>query len=272
MRYVWDQADAYLGRGVRRALAAPLVATLRRFDVATSSAHHVTRFVAISNEVARRIRRHYDRDAAVVAPPVDTTWIERATQPADDFYLLVGGFVPYKREALAVDAFRRLRRRLVVVGDGPGRAALERAAPANVEFTGRVDAARLSSLYRRCRALLYPQLEDFGLVAVEAQAAGRPVIAYGAGGALDTVRALTPADADALGAPGERPAPTGVFFDRPDVPSLIEAIERFEKAEHRFDPAQLRCWADRFSPARFDREFDREIDRCMAAAQIGRSS
>lgn len=263
MRYIWDQSDAYLGRGLKRWAASPLIAALRRFDVATSDAAHVTRFVAISNEVAGRIQRHYGRDASVVAPPVDLSWIETASEPAEDFYLLVSGFVPYKQDALVIDAFRGLRRRLVVVGDGPGRAALQRSAPPNVEFTGHVDEARLASLYRRSRALLYPQREDFGLIAVEAQAAGRPVIAYAAGGSLDTIRPLPEAGADSSFA--DEDAPTGVFFDRPESMALAVAIERFEKAEARFDARQLRRWAERFSPSHFDSAFDREVAICMKA-------
>ncbi len=260
MRYVWDQADAYLGRGPRRWAAAPLVSALRRFDVATSGPEHVTRFVAISTEVADRIRRHYGREAHVVAPPVDLSWITPATGPPEDFYLLVGGFVPYKRDALAIETFRRLGRKLVVVGEGPGRAALQRSAPANVEFLGRVDDATLSELYRRARALVHPQREDFGLVAVEAQGAGRPVIAFGAGGARDTVRALPEApDASPLDASDA----TGVFFHRPEPGDLARAIERFEKAESIFEPNRLRRWALRFSPARFDAAFDREIEALL---------
>jgi glycosyltransferase involved in cell wall biosynthesis len=272
MRYIWDQTDAYLGHGLRRRTAMPVVRALRRFDVRTSGPDSVTRFVAISTEVAERIRRHYGRPASVVAPPVDVTWIDVARESADDFYLLVAGFVPYKRDALVIETFRRLQRRLVVVGDGPGRAALESRAPENVEFVGRVDDPTLASLYRRARALVYPQREDFGLVAVEAQAAGRAVIAFAAGGALDTVR---PIGDDGRIDEGAGPAgfeneagsgllsPTGVFFHEPTIDSLLNAIDRFEKMEDRFDPPTLRRWAERFSPARFDVAFDREIEAVL---------
>jgi glycosyltransferase involved in cell wall biosynthesis len=272
MRYVWDQVDAYLGRGLKRRLAMPAVRALRRFDARTSGPESVTRFVAISTEVADRIRRHYGRHAHVVAPPVDVDWIDVAREPAGDFYLHVAGFVPYKRDALVIEAFRRSRRRLVVVGDGPGRAALQRAAPAEVEFLGRVDDPTLARLYREARALVYPQHEDFGLVAVEAQAAGRPVIAFAAGGALDTVRPIADdgsiderADrtgGDIAGPLATRQA-TGVYFHHPTVDSLVNAIERFEKLEGCFDPAALRRWAERFSPARFDEAFDREIEAVL---------
>jgi glycosyltransferase involved in cell wall biosynthesis len=260
MRYVWDHRDAYLGRGARRWLARPLVHHLRRFDVATSGPEQVTRFVAISSEVADRIRRHYRREARVVAPPVDLSWIEPATQPPEEFYLLVTGFVPYKREALAIETFRQLDRRLVIVGDGPTRDALERGAPKNVEFLGRVDDDTLATLYRQARALIYPQREDFGLIAVEAQGAGRPVIAFAAGGVLDSVRPL-PAHDEAAAL--EDCDATGVFFDRPEPEALREAIERFEKNETRFHPQRLRRWAQRFSPSRFDEAFDREIEAAL---------
>lgn len=250
MRYVWDRTEDYLGRGLRRIAAGPLVGALRAFDRKTAGPDSVTRFVAISREVAGRIARHYGRSANVVPPPVDLSWIEPASAPPDDFFLLVGGFVPYKREALAIECFRRSGRRLLIVGDGPGRRALQRDCPPGVELLGRVDDKTLSELYRRCRALIHPQVEDFGLVAVEAQAAGRPVIAFGAGGVLDSVRPL---------GPDESPSATGIFFDRPTPESLAEALDRFEKAAFTFRPDALRAWAERFSPARFDARFDREL-------------
>jgi len=260
MRYVWDQAEEYLGSGWRRTVASPLVGALRRFDRRTAGPEAVTRFVAISSEVAGRIRRCYGRDANVVAPPVDLSWIETATAPPDDFFLLVGGFVPYKRERLAIEAFRRSGRRLVVAGDGPGRRALERDRPPSVEFVGRVDDRTLAELYRRCRALIHPQREDFGLVAVEAQAAGRPVIAFGAGGVVDSVRPLAPArDARVASERVGDAEATGLFFDRQTPEALEAALERFEKAEFQFRPRALRAWAERFSPARFDAAFDREL-------------
>jgi glycosyltransferase involved in cell wall biosynthesis len=136
----------------------------------------------------------------------------------------------------------------------------------NIEFKGRVDDAALADLYRRARALIYPQCEDFGLVAVEAQAAGRPVIAFGEGGARDTVRPLldNPSDAsnDILSSSND---PSGIFFHEPTAESLALAIERFEKAETRFDSSRIRSWAERFSPSNFDLAFDREIDATIRA-------
>lgn len=254
MRYVWDQVEAYLGTGLRRSLAQPLVRGLRQFDVRTSRKQDVTRFVAISSDVADRIARHYGREARVVPPPVDISWIEVAQQPPEDFYLLVGSFVPYKREELAIDAFRNLDRTLVIVGEGPSRARLAQNLPRNIKMVGHVDDTTLASLYRRCRALIYPQHEDFGLVAVEAQAAGRPVIAYCAGGVLDTVRPFKEQGVEAASYEA-----TGVFFDEQTPKSLCRAVERFEKIQERFLPLTLRRWAERFSPQAFDTAMDLEI-------------
>ncbi len=272
MRYVWDQIDAYLGRGLARWAATPAVRALQRFDVRTSGPRSVNRFVAISTDVADRIWRHYGRQANVVPPPVDQSWIEPSENPSKDYYLHVAGFVPYKRDSLVVETFRRMKRRLIVVGDGPGRAALERRATPNIEFVGRVEDAVLADLYRHALALIHPQREDFGLVAVEAQAAGRPVIAFGEGGARDTVRPLVsdrashddmpPLDS-AIAPSAWTGGPTGVFFHEPNCESLAIAIEEFEKAESLFDSAQIQSWAERFSPARFDLAFDREIARVL---------
>lgn len=276
MRYVWDEVGSYLGRGPMRTAAWPLIAGLRAFDRSSSGPDQVTRFTAVSRAVAQRILRCYGRSARVVHPPVGVDRILPNDKDPEDFYLLVGAFVPYKRDDLAIEAFRRLGRRLVVAGDGPLRLRLEAAAPGNVEFVGRLSDPELADLYARCRALIYPQQEDFGIVAVEAQAAGRPVIAFAGGGALDTVIPLDQgegwlreepgalragdmardggADAD----PGAGGAATGIWF-APQVPeALIEAVLRFEKLEWQFEAARIRRHAERFGPDHFRREFERE--------------
>jgi glycosyltransferase involved in cell wall biosynthesis len=245
MRYVWDQAEVYLGHGARRALATPLAAWLRRWDVRTSTPERVTRFVAISHGVADRIHRHYGRDADVLYPGVDTQRIRPSGKDPEDFYLLVGGFVPYKREALAIEAFSRGTRPLVVVGDGPTRAALEASAPSHVRFVGHVSDAELTDLYARCRALIYPQDEDFGIIAVEAQAAGRPVVAFARGGATETVVPLDDA---------EGRAPTGTWFSEQTVDALTDAVGRLEREASAFDPSSIRSHAEAFSNERFRRE------------------
>jgi len=260
MRYIWDQIDSYLGQGLRRRLAQPLVAQLRDFDRRTSGREHVTRFAAISHTVAARIERHYARRADVIHPPVDVDRIRPNGLPADDFYLLVGGFVPYKREDLAIEAFRRLGRRLVVAGDGPTRDRLAASAPANVEFLGRVSDGELAGLYARCRALVYPQEEDFGIIAVEAQAAGRPVIAFGRGGAAETVVPLQEGT-------GAEPGPaTGIWFGEQAPAALARAVERFERLEARFDSGAIRSWAEHFGPERFRRELQAQVARTLDTA------
>lgn len=257
MRYIWDQSDHYLGNGLKRRLAAPLLSRLRAFDQTTSGRRNVDRFVAISRAVSERIQSHYGRPSNVVAPPVDVERIVPNNRNPEDFYLLVGGFVPYKREDLAIEAFRQLGLPLCIVGNGPQRTRLESRAPANVSFLGQVSDSRLADLYARCKALIYPQEEDFGLVAVEAQAAGRPVIAYGRGGVRDSVIPLdrrTP----------NRP-PTGVWFHEQTAPALANAVLTYEKNVSCFDSASIRAWAEPFGPERFRREYAREIDAALDA-------
>jgi glycosyltransferase involved in cell wall biosynthesis len=251
MRYVWDQADAYLGRGPRRLAAAPLAAALRRFDRAWAGPAQVDRYVAISRAVAERVQRHYVRPAAVLHPPVDTDRFQPDGRPPDDFYLLVSAFVPYKRDELVLEAFARLGRRLVVAGDGPGRATLARRAPRQVEFVGRVSDEELARLAARCRALVQPQEEDLGITAVEVQAAGRPVIAFGRGGAVDTVLPLA-------GPPDAAGRATGVWFEEQTPEALVRALHRFEAAEGFFDGKAIRAHAERFSAPRFRAEIERE--------------
>ena len=267
MRYVWDQTNAYLGSGLRRACAQPLVRYLRRFDVSRSDPRHVTRFVAISECVAERIRRHYGRSASVVHPPVETERIRPDGGEPDDFYLLVGGFVAYKREDIALEAFGRLGRRLVVAGDGPTRRRLQAAARGPIEFLGRIPDDDLAALYTRCRALIYPQEEDFGIVAVEAQAAGRPVIAFAAGGALETVRPLLRVTHD--GCLDERGAEdaTGVFFERQSVEDLCAAVLAFEEHADRFDSGRIRAHAEQFACKRFRSELKREVELALARSR-----
>ena len=253
MRYIWDQSHHYWGTGLYQKLSIPLVAYLRRFDQQTSRPEQVSQFVSISSAISDRIETHYGRTSEVVWPPVDVERIRPNALPPDDFYLLVGGFVPYKCERIAIEAFRSLKRRLVVVGEGPMRSRLATAAPPNVEFRGRVDDAELADLYARCRALIYPQEEDFGIVAVEAQAAGRPVIAFGRGGARDTV---VPVNAPGISANRE---PTGIWFTPQTSKALAEAVVYFEENESALSSEAIREWAKRFGRDRFRRELGDQI-------------
>lgn len=235
MRYVWDLSSDYFGPGHglgARVLAPPLAAALRRWDRKTAGVH---RFVAISRHIADRIRRAYDRPADVIYPPVDVQRFEIA-EAADDYYLVVGALVPYKRIDLAVGAANRLGRRLVVVGTGPEEARLRALAGPTVSFLGWQPDAEVARLYARCRALVFPAVEDFGITPLEAAAAGRPTIALARGGALETMVGLDAADA----------APTAVFFSEQSVDALVEAISRFERADDRFDGKALRARAEAF--------------------------
>jgi len=235
MRYVWDLYDDYFGRragAVTRLLMPPAAAILREWDRRTArGVHH---FVAISHFIADRIRRAYDRVAEVIYPPVDVARF-RVDESAEDFYLVVSALAPYKRVDLAVEAANRLGRRLLVIGTGPEERRLRAMAGAGVEFLGWRDDAQVADHYARCRALLFPAVEDFGIAPLEAMASGRPVIALGRGGALETV---VP--------PGTAAPPTGLFFEEQTADDLAGAIREFERDPRRFEPKALRRRAESF--------------------------
>jgi len=215
-----------------RAFGPPLAAALRRWDRQTAGVH---RFVAISRHIADRIRRAYDRPADVIYPPVDVSRFEIA-DATDDYYLVVGALVPYKRVDLAVAAANRLGRRLVVAGTGPEEARLRAMAGPTVSFLGWRPDDEIARLYARCRALIFPAVEDFGITPLEAAAAGRPTIAFAGGGALETMVSL-----DSTEGP-----PTAVFFAEQSTDALLAAISRFERASDRFDGKALRARAESF--------------------------
>ena len=250
MRYAWDQFDAYFGPARVGALASrwiyrPLLARLARWDAAT--AHRVHRFVANSRHVADRIRRYYNRAATIVYPPTDTVFYQPDATPPGSHFLIVSALVPYKRIELAIEACARAGATLRIVGDGPGRRALERRAGGHVEFLGRVSDERIRDEYRRAAAVLLPGEEDFGIVPVEAQACGRPVVALARGGALETV------------IDGE----TGVLVREPDVDAFAEGLDR--AARTRFDRERLRASAERFSQAAHVARLAAVIDDTLAA-------
>ena len=250
MRYAWDQFDAYFGPDRVGPLASrwfyrPVMAGLARWDAATAPRAH--RFVAISRYVAGRIDRYYNRVASIVYPPVDTAFFCPAAVPPERHFLIVSALVPYKRIDLAIDACRRAGARLRIVGDGPERERLERQAAGQVEFLGALTNDRIRDEYRRAGAVLLPGEEDFGIVPVEAQACGRPVVAFGRGGALETV------------IDGE----TGVLFDQPDAASLAGALERV--AVMRVDETRLRAHAEQFSRDRHMQHMRDVIDETIAA-------
>ena len=245
MRYAWDEgflAGEEVGR-VTRALLPPLLARLRRQDLA--GAKGVDVFVANSAHVAERIRRHYGREAQIVHPPVHVEHFLALRRSVSDYYLAFGRVVPYKRVDLAVGACTRLGRELRVAGDGRALAAVRRGAPgaSQVQFLGKVREDERDALFAGARALLFPGEEDFGIVPVEAQAAGLPVIAYGVGGALETVE----------------DGRTGALFAEQSAGSLAAAMERFEAMA--LDESAVRANAARFGRERFREELAGVIAR-----------
>lgn len=248
MRYIWDLYPEYRAQAGRltrwmMSLTAPL---LRQWDVTTAA--RVDHFVANSAYVALRIRKFYRREAEVIHPPVDIARFHPAGQ-IGDFYLCAGQITPYKRVDLAVEACTRLGRPLVVVGSG-ATPALRRLAGPTVQFLDRADDATMARLFGTCRALIYPGLEDFGILPLEVAASGRPVLAYGRGGALETV-------VDGL---------TGLHFESQTVDAVVDAMVRFETIETTFSPAAIRRHALDFDHAHFDRRIlTRILELCRQA-------
>jgi len=244
MRYAWLFYDEYFGTDpVKKMILAPMLAALRRWD--KRSSERVDRFVAISTCVRNRIRRFYERDADVVFPPVDTDRMTPGGNNAGSYDLIVSGLSPLKRIDLAVSAYNRTGMRLKIIGAGTLTEYLRGMAKSNIEFLGAVSDDEVLEAYRGCRMLLFPGVDDFGLVPVEAQACGKPVVAFAQGGALDTVEEGV----------------TGVFFQKQNVASLGEAIERC--AATSWDRDAIRARAERFGIDRFRRELAASIEKCM---------
>jgi len=250
MRYAWDLQHQYLSeagldRGVRSWVTRWLLHRLRQWDVRT--ANGVDHFVANSEYIARRIWKVYRREATVIYPPVDVDrFVLRGEK--EDFYLTASRLVPYKRIGLIVRAFSELmpEKRLIVIGDGPGMDGLRRVAGRNVELLGYQDDEVLCDYMQRARAFVFAAEEDFGIVPVEAQACGTPVVAFGRGGCRETV------------VDGR----TGVLFAEQSERAVADAVARFERIEDDLDPEVIRTNAERFSTARFRREFSAFVDEC----------
>ena len=246
MRYVWDMYHEYR-KGMNplsRAAFSLAAHSVRQWDVTTAA--RVDYFVANSRHVAARVRKYYRRESTVIHPPVNTR-AGYLADSTDDYYLVVSRLVPYKRVDLAIEACNRLGRRLRIVGAGTEYQRLRRKAGPTIEFLGKLDEKSLRECYARCRAFLFPADEDFGIAPVEAQSFGRPVIAYGRGGALETV--IGPDES------GDLASASGIFFHEQTVESLSEAITRFEETEKSFSPEFIRASSQRFSLERFKEEF-----------------
>jgi glycosyltransferase involved in cell wall biosynthesis len=231
VRYAWNQYYAYFSPRklpvFSRIFIPPVIHYLRLWDESASA--RVDHFVANSVNVARRIKKYYRREADVIPAPVDTEFFQPADGRPEDYYLIVSALVPYKMIDLAMAAFHRFGARLKIVGQGPDEKKLRKLAGTNIEFLGAVDSSSLLRLYQNARALILPGEEDFGITALEAEACGTPVIAFGRGGALETVIVEK----------------TGLFFLEPRVESLLAALDKFQGLE--FNKLEVRSQAMKFS-------------------------
>ncbi len=253
MRYLYDGYEAYRAQmsGLTRLLFTATAGRVRRWD--TAAAARVTHFVANSRYVAARIARCYGRESTVIYPPIDLDLARPATP--GPHYLAAGRLVPYKRTELMIEACQRLGRTLRVVGTGPELSRLRRLAGAETTFLGELSNEALWQEYAHARALLFAADEDLGMVPLEAQACGRPVIAYGIGGSLETVRS-------------DDPSPTGIFFGEQTAASLADGMTRFEAVEAGFDPNAIAMWAQGFGTERFLAEMRSLILRVLPAAAV----
>lgn len=257
IRYAWDLYQQYLHesdltRGLKATLAKVVLHYIRLWDHTT--ANRVDVFLANSDYVARRIWRTYRRQARVLYPPVDVARFDH-TRPREGFYLAMSRFVPYKKLDLIVETFTRLGKPLKVIGSGPDFEKVRAIAGPTVELLGRQDDETVADLMSRCKAFVFAADEDFGIVPVEAQAAGAPVIAYGKGGSLETVI----------------PDRTGVFFGQQNFESLSRAVAIFEEREAQFDSSYIRRHAEKFSPERFRREFEAILKAAEEAKLSGQN-
>jgi glycosyltransferase involved in cell wall biosynthesis len=254
MRYIWNMYNEYRATAnpLLRAIIPLLASPLRKWDVL--SAARVDSFVSNSHNVAQRVTKYYRRASTVIHPPVDVDHF-RPTPLGEEqgFYLCAGQLVSYKQTSLAIDACNRLGRQLVVVGEGSQRDELTRLAGPTVHFTGRLSDEALRAYYGQCRALIFPGEEDFGIVPVEAMASGRPVIAFGRGGATETVV----------------PGVTGILFEKQTTDSLVDAINRFEAMPAPFDPMELAAHARRFSKDRFKMAMGQAVEEALAVSRQG---
>jgi glycosyltransferase involved in cell wall biosynthesis len=246
IRYAWDFQHQYLrgsnlDRGLRSLPTRLILHYMRLWDLA--SAYRVDHFAANSQYIARRIHKFYRRPAQVIYPPVAVDRF-RYTEPRENFYLAIARFVPYKRVDLIVSAFNQLGLPLVVIGDGPDRPHLQAIAAPNITLLPPQPDAVIADHLQRCKAFVFAAEEDFGITPVEAQAAGAPVIAYGKGGATETIIA----------------GKTGLFFSEQTVESLSQVLREFESGHYNFAPDDLRQNAERFSPERFGREFRQFVE------------
>lgn len=261
MRYAWDLRDQYLreaglDRGLSGFVARSLLDRLQAWDMRTAGG--VDYFIANSHYIADRIRRAYGRESTVIYPPVDTDRFTCSPEK-EGFYLSASRMVPYKKMDLIVEAFSSMQdKRLIVVGDGPDFEKIRARAGKTIEFLGYQPGDVLRDLMQRAKAFVFAAEEDFGIIPVEAQACGTPVIAFGRGGVTETVIPLRKAGYGARN--GEDKAPTGVYFEEQTTGALIDAVQRFENNRQVFDSAAIRKNAEQFSRERFRREYKEFVE------------
>lgn len=239
-RYLWSHHDEYFGKGGLKKISKPAVSYLRKWDLAAAQRPDIV--VGISTTVADRIKKYYGREAKIIFPPLDDFKFDsKVKDKSEDYFLVVSRLVQYKKVDLAIEAFNELGLPLYVVGVGREEGRLRGTAKGNIKFLGKLTDEELFTYYKGASALVFPQEEDFGLVAVEAQSVGTPVIAFKKGGALDTV-------VDGV---------TGIFFEDSEAASLIDAVDRFKSAN--FSKDKITKNAKRFSKKKFKKEFGKLI-------------
>lgn len=245
MRYGWefyyDYANKEISNPIKKAMLKYFMNYMRIWDNVSSD--RVDYFIANSENVAKRIWKHYRRESVVIHPPVRSSLFS-INNIDDEYYLIVSRLVSYKRVDLAVEAFNELGLPLVIIGDGPEKAKLEQKAKSNIKFLGRQPDSVIKEYYSKCRAFLFPGEEDFGITPLEAQASGRPVIAYGKGGALETVISEK----------------TGIFFDNQTVDSLKQSVEKFKTL--KFDKNIIRAHAEEFDEEIFKAKIKNYLVEC----------
>lgn len=244
MRYVWDQYYAYFGKvkGLKKLYLRQQISRLRTWDVASSA--RVDYFAANSRFIQQRIRQYYRRESTVIHPPVDTENFQPCANPSKDYFLTVSALVPYKVNDLLVEAFNQSGDRLIIVGKGPEEKKLKRLAGKNIEFKKDVSRDELVKLYQEAAAFVYAGIEDFGIVFVEAQACGIPVVAYKKGGVLDIV------DEE-----------SGILFEQQTTADLLAAIKKIKKSN--FNPSFIRQNSLKFSRQHFKQNFKTYFDEII---------
>ncbi|OFZ80762.1 MAG: hypothetical protein A2583_12130 [Bdellovibrionales bacterium RIFOXYD1_FULL_53_11] len=252
MRYMWDRYDDYFGPGrawPHTRLAARLIRPhMQKWDRETSTKDRVDLFIANSTYIAGQLKEHYGRDSKVINPFADHARFSQPRMPGR-YYLMVSAFAPYKKIDMAIEAFNRMKLPLRIIGDGQDGAKLKKAAGPTVDFLGQLSNSAIADIYAKCRAFVFPGLEDFGITPVEAMSAGAPVIAYRRGGVLDSVTDKT-----------------GVFFDEQTPEALMAAVQKIERGEIKIDEAACRAQAARFSRDKFQREYVAAVREAWGAA------